>query len=123
MPNSTICWSCKNACGKCSWSSNFTPIDGWVAKPTKIKTDYATDGSIISYIVLDCPQYNKDIDEPLTRTEFVMKKYGISERAYYRWVRNGLITKDGEPLDQERINKTLRRKNYGEDTRHRKDHA
>lgn len=57
--NETLCWSCKNACGDCSWSKNFTPVEGWKAKKTKLritrspfeaKEDY-------SYIIKSCPEY------------------------------------------------------------------
>ena len=29
-----ICWTCKNACGGCSWSRNLTPVEGWKAEKT-----------------------------------------------------------------------------------------
>lgn len=32
----TLCWSCKNACGGCSWSKSFAPVEGWTARPTKV---------------------------------------------------------------------------------------
>lgn len=51
----TICWICKNACGSCSWSKSFTPVENWVAKPTKLKIG---DGRYVdSYIVKKCPRY------------------------------------------------------------------
>lgn len=34
--HSTICWNCKKACGGCSWSRDFVPVDGWSAIPTKV---------------------------------------------------------------------------------------
>ena len=27
----TICWGCSKACGHCSWSKEFKPVDGWDA--------------------------------------------------------------------------------------------
>ena len=33
-----ICFDCKKACGGCSWSKNFTPVKGWLANKTKIRT-------------------------------------------------------------------------------------
>lgn len=55
----TLCWTCGKACGRCSWSKNFTPVEGWKAIPTKIhqrtwegKT-YSTD----SFDVYECPEY------------------------------------------------------------------
>lgn len=55
----TICWDCKNATGGCSWSKDFTPVDGWKAKPTKIKAVTRNTKMHNSYIVLSCPQYAK----------------------------------------------------------------
>lgn len=34
--HSTLCWKCEKACGRCSWSDRFEPVDGWSAVPTKI---------------------------------------------------------------------------------------
>lgn len=68
--SSTLCWSCKYACGKCPWSEcdketrelKWQPVAGWRAIKTKIlmhtrnghkrKKHYET-----SYRVLACPQY------------------------------------------------------------------
>lgn len=53
-----LCWSCKNACGGCSWSISLTPVEGWTATPKKIKCH---DGIIInSYKITECPQYISD---------------------------------------------------------------
>ena len=61
----TICWTCKNACGGCSWSKRFEPVKGWKAKKTKIKTGRTANGVKKfyyedSFIVLKCPEYAKD---------------------------------------------------------------
>ena len=68
--SSTLCWSCKYACGKCPWSEcdketrelKWQPVEGWHAIRTRIlmhiksdhrhKKHYET-----SYRVLACPQY------------------------------------------------------------------
>lgn len=68
--SSTLCWSCKYACGKCPWSEcdketrelKWQPVEGWRAIRTRIlmhtkndhqrKKHYET-----SYRVLACPQY------------------------------------------------------------------
>lgn len=68
--STTLCWSCKNACGKCPWSEcdketrelKWQPVEGWRAIRTRIlmytksdhrhKKHYET-----SYRVLACPQY------------------------------------------------------------------
>lgn len=54
----TICWRCQNACGRCSWSKNFTPIEGWVAERKDVKIaigEYAE-----SYEVITCPLFKED---------------------------------------------------------------
>lgn len=60
----TLCWFCRRACGGCSWSQDFTPVAGWDAVPTKIKTQRdATTGEFIlddSFLVLACPEYEAD---------------------------------------------------------------
>lgn len=53
----TLCWSCKNACGGCSWSRDFTPVEGWNATPTKINSHRL--GQIDSYIIHDCPEFEE----------------------------------------------------------------
>lgn len=53
----TLCWNCQNACGKCSWSKDFTPVKGWKAKKTKIRFGNSYDES---YHVTKCPEYKKD---------------------------------------------------------------
>lgn len=50
-----LCWNCKNACGNCSWSRNFKPIEGWIATPSIIK-DYEY-GDIESYDIKMCPEF------------------------------------------------------------------
>jgi len=61
MARETICWECKNACGKCSWSSRLEPVEGWDAKPTKV-VDYAAGKKVItdSFKVKHCPLFAKD---------------------------------------------------------------
>ena len=51
----TLCWSCANACGGCSWSAELTPVPGWVAEET-----YIWAGSVDSYHVTECPEYKPD---------------------------------------------------------------
>ena len=52
----TLCWKCMKACGDCSWSDHWEhqPVKGWKAIPTKINTDYRSDGS---FIVIECPEF------------------------------------------------------------------
>lgn len=51
------CWTCKNACGGCSWSRAFKPVKGWTAEKTFIPSngDYAE-----SYRIISCPEYIKE---------------------------------------------------------------
>lgn len=53
----SLCWSCKNACGGCSWSSSFVPVKNWKAKPTKVK---CTGGYVDSFHVIKCPEFDRD---------------------------------------------------------------
>ncbi len=51
----SICNTCKNCVGKCSWSREFIPVEGWKADKSYIKR---WDGSHYeSYDVHYCPQY------------------------------------------------------------------
>lgn len=61
--NQTLCWTCQNACCGCSWSQSFTPVEGWEAKPTKIRLVPLAKGGleyIESYKVISCPNYIPD---------------------------------------------------------------
>lgn len=56
----TLCWDCEKACGRCSWSKNFTPVEGWKAIPTKISCGYKLGGIphiVDSFIVCECPEF------------------------------------------------------------------
>ena len=63
----TLCWSCQNACGGCSWSEydpktgkiKFEPVPGWEAIPTKISMQGRVE-KIGSYRVIKCPLYVPD---------------------------------------------------------------
>lgn len=68
--SSTLCWSCKYACGKCPWSEcdketrklKWQPVEGWRAIRTKVlmhtKSDHQRKKHYeTSYRVLACPQY------------------------------------------------------------------
>ena len=50
----TKCITCGNACGGCSWSQDFTPVEGWIAEPTVNRE------GVESFHVVDCPEYCKD---------------------------------------------------------------
>ena len=49
-----ICWNCKNACGGCSWSAEFEPVEGWNASPAIVKDSL---GDIYTYEIKECPQF------------------------------------------------------------------
>jgi len=51
------CWTCQNACGGCSWSRSFKPVEGWTAEKTFLQSngEYAE-----SYKIIKCPEYIKD---------------------------------------------------------------
>jgi hypothetical protein len=58
MTHSTLCWSCENACKKCSWSKNFIPVPGWKAIPTKIfVSEHSATPYIDSFDVYECPEF------------------------------------------------------------------
>ena len=50
------CWSCGNCYGGCSWSFDFTPVEGWEAE--KIFKDGDT-----TYKIYSCPEYKCDRKE------------------------------------------------------------
>lgn len=54
--DSQLCWRCKNACGGCSWSACFTPVNGWNAEATIIKN---STGDTCSYRIKKCPEFVK----------------------------------------------------------------
>lgn len=71
--NVTLCWTCKNAVGGCSWSNNLQPVKNWEAIPTYVGDKV---NGYYSYKVLKCPlfkydgectrckYYSKDIKQP-----------------------------------------------------------
>lgn len=53
----TLCWTCINAYGGCSWSSKARkPVKGWKAKRIDLK-GYPES----TYKVLACPEYEKEL--------------------------------------------------------------
>ena len=57
------CWSCKKACGACSWSEadlktgkiKYEPIPGWKAKKVPYRNPDGSKG--YTYEIYDCPEY------------------------------------------------------------------
>ena len=62
--HSTLCWDCEKAGGGCSWSKSFTPVEGWTAIPTKVRSDSLSIRHIDSFDVYECPEF-----EPLKLTD------------------------------------------------------
>lgn len=56
----TLCWECDNAYGGCSWSRNFTPVEGWDAQ--YVRRVYKSKGVYVmdSYEVRNCPEFVLD---------------------------------------------------------------
>lgn len=52
-----LCWTCRKACGGCSWSRSFVPVRGWTATPSHIPSngEYAD-----TYNITECPEYMPD---------------------------------------------------------------
>lgn len=59
-PSKTICWTCQNACGGCSWSKSFLPVEGWEAEPHTLYANDSGHAPVQSYEVLCCPEYLPD---------------------------------------------------------------
>ena len=53
MAKEQLCWACQKACGACSWSSCFQPVEGWTAEKVQRKT-------YDSYRIEKCPEYVPD---------------------------------------------------------------
>lgn len=54
-----LCWHCACATNGnlCSWARDGTPVEGWRAEPTYIKSN---DGFEHSYAVRECPLFVKE---------------------------------------------------------------
>lgn len=68
--NTTLCWDCEWACGKdgkCPWATEFKPVPGWNAVPTKFLSSTTArneNGKVIhkryyvdSFNVRECPLF------------------------------------------------------------------
>ena len=54
-----LCYSCKKACGGCSWSKKFEPVEGWTAVPTIIRNGFRNHQDTQSYKITACPEYER----------------------------------------------------------------
>jgi len=66
MSSKTICWECANAVPDragargCSWSRRFEPVKGWKAIRKELRFNDGRGASANeSYIVLECPQFER----------------------------------------------------------------
>ena len=56
----TLCWDCKNSTNNgCEWSRSFKPVEGWNAVPSAILVGGANDKYTGSYLVLECPKFER----------------------------------------------------------------
>ena len=92
----TLCWTCQNACGKCSWSKKFKKVKGWVAKKTIVKGDpFGLEPEIASYLVIECPKFQKDETICKVTNKQVAEWLGIQ---FHKYLNN-------TPLDKREENK------------------
>lgn len=66
-----LCWTCARACGGCSWSRSFTPVNGWTAEQTELYVDrgeYETHRTT-SYKITACPLYKNDAPQERKQRE------------------------------------------------------
>ena len=54
-----LCWKCAKACGKCSWSRDFTPVTGWVAERHDVAM-WPEGKEAVSYRIYECPEFEQD---------------------------------------------------------------
>ena len=86
--HATICWNCKKACGRCSWSRDFTPIEGWEAIPTKRRESWNGYTRIAeSYDVYNCPEFE------------LLDTIKYNDRERDKWIR--LMQKQGTTLPKD----------------------
>lgn len=57
-----ICIDCQKACGGCSWSRSFTPVEGWTAEKVVIRNgiiDHKVRNTE-TYHIIECPEFVRD---------------------------------------------------------------
>ena len=78
----TLCWSCKNACGRCPWSDkSFTPVKGWKAKQVPYNIGKKKS---FTYIVRSCPLYKTQKYVRVGLNDLVTL-LGVSVKTLTRW--------------------------------------
>ena len=78
----TLCWKCEKACGRCSWSADFIPVDGWDAMPTIVTADrgHSCERELESFIVKKCPLFNDDTQRYKSSPVFYGEKKPFVQR-------------------------------------------
>ena len=93
-PQNNICWDCKKACGKCSWTAVnpltgellWQPVPGWTAE--KIERVVHPDVVVETYHITACPLFEPDdkrkgtqadltADEEKAWLEAIRREYGV----------------------------------------------
>ena len=115
----TLCWTCQNACGGCSWSTRLEPVKGWTAQKTTIRANKTGQERVPTYLVIKCPEHVKDKRENATQpkpTKYdrermlsmfargfsrreIAKSFGVDERTIARWKERQRTV---EPLEKKR---------------------
>ena len=56
-----ICWNCKKACGRCSWSHHLEPIHGWIATPVHRRSANGKGRQIMmdTFAIKCCPEFEQ----------------------------------------------------------------
>lgn len=52
-----LCWQCKKAYCRCSWTRYSVPVKDWTADRTVVKD---TNGDFMSYKIKKCPEFIRD---------------------------------------------------------------
>lgn len=76
----TLCWTCQNACGGCSWSKKFKKVKGWTATQTWVQGEKRL---LKSYLVTACPKYVKEVKSYKFVSDGTVAKWlGLSYTTY-----------------------------------------
>ena len=56
-----LCWRCAKACGGCSWSHDYVPVEGWEATRRDLTVQDGNGPRMVeSYLVRKCPEFTPD---------------------------------------------------------------
>lgn len=86
-----ICFDCEKACGRCSWSKDFTPVPGWTAIEVFRNIDGRYAGPYDhffsrTYAITACPLFERT--PPRKHVEFEWRSIMIKEGMKRRENRN-----------------------------------